>query len=68
MRLRHAVGVTASADDVVARAAPFVAAARGRDEPVALAVAAPTARALAAVPPADGLPGGATAPTVPLSR
>ena len=67
VRLRHAVGVTASADDVVARAAPFVAAARGRDEPVALAVAPPTARALAAVPPADGLPGGGTASIVPLS-
>ena len=52
---------------MVARAAPFVAAARGRDEPVALAVAPPTARALAAVPPADGLPGGGTASIVPLS-
>ena len=31
-------GSRASADDVVAHAAPFVAAARGRDEPVALAV------------------------------
>ena len=57
VRLRHAAAYTGSADDVVARATPFVAAARGRDEPVALAVRPATARALADVPPADGLPG-----------
>jgi anti-sigma regulatory factor (Ser/Thr protein kinase) len=57
VRLRHAVAYTSSADDVVARATPFVAAARGRHEPVALAVRPVTARALADVPPADGLPG-----------
>jgi anti-sigma regulatory factor (Ser/Thr protein kinase) len=72
VRLRHAVGFTegftTAGDDVVARVTPFVAAARGRDEPVALAVAPGTARALAAVPPADGLPGPApTAPIVALS-
>ena len=54
VRLRHAVGVTASADDVVARAAPFVAAARGRDEPVALAVAPrPRGRSPPCRPPTD---------------
>jgi anti-sigma regulatory factor (Ser/Thr protein kinase) len=61
VRLRHAVGFTegftTSTDDVVALAGPLVAAARGRDEPVALAVRPATARALAAVPPAEGLPG-----------
>ena len=57
VRLRHAVAYTGSADDVVARATPFVAAARGRHEPVALAVRPATARALADVPPAGGLPG-----------
>ena len=72
VRLRHAVaftdGFTASADDVVARAAPFVAAARGRGEPVALAVRPAAARALAEVPPADGLPEvDGPAPVVPLT-
>jgi len=60
VRLRHAVGFTdgfGPAVDAVAAATPFVAAARGRDEPVALAVRPATARALAAVPPAEGLPG-----------
>ena len=60
VRLRHAVGFTdgfGPAVDAVAAATPFVAAARGRDEPVAPAVRPATARALAAVPPAEGLPG-----------
>ncbi len=57
VRLRHAVGLTGSTADVVACAAPFVAGARGRGEPVALAVGPTAARALAAVHPADGLPG-----------
>ncbi|MBL8925790.1 MAG: ATP-binding protein [Pseudonocardia sp.] len=72
VRLRHAVAYTGSADDVVARATPFVAAARGRHEPVALAVRPATALALADVPPADGLPapaadGGSTTVTLALS-
>ena len=57
-------GSPASAADVVALAAPSVAAARGRDEPVALAVRPATARALAAVPPAAGLPAAPTGATV----
>lgn len=76
VRLRHAVaftdGFTASADEVVARAAPFVAAARGRGEPVAFAVRPDVARELAAVPPAAalltaGLPADDSAPIVPLA-
>ena len=72
VRLRHAVafteGFTTATDDVVGLAAPLVAAARGRDEPVALAVRTATAQALAAVPPAEGLPGPEpTAPIVALS-
>jgi anti-sigma regulatory factor (Ser/Thr protein kinase) len=59
VRLRHAVafteGFTTAADEVAARAAPFVAAARGRGEVVALAVRPAAARALAAVPPAADL-------------
>ena len=47
VRLRHGVGFTASAADVVDRAAPLVAAARARGEPVALSVRADTAHALA---------------------
>jgi anti-sigma regulatory factor (Ser/Thr protein kinase) len=46
VRLRHAVGFTASAEDVVARAGPLIAAAQARDEPVALAVRPATERAL----------------------
>jgi anti-sigma regulatory factor (Ser/Thr protein kinase) len=72
LRLRHGVGFGGSARDVVAAAAPFVAAARGRDEPVALAVRPGPEKELAAVPPAAGLPGPAPgrtgAATVPLSR
>jgi anti-sigma regulatory factor (Ser/Thr protein kinase) len=59
VRLRHGVGFTASAADVVAMASPLVAAARARDEPVALAVRPATERALAQVPaaaPPDGTP------------
>jgi anti-sigma regulatory factor (Ser/Thr protein kinase) len=58
VRLRHGVGFTASPDGAVTLAAPLVAAARARDEPVALAVLPATERALAAVPPAvpDGGP------------
>lgn len=72
VRLRHAVGFSASAADVVTLAAPSVAAARGRDEPVALAVRPATERALAAVPATAGLPAALTgrngAGTVSLSR
>jgi anti-sigma regulatory factor (Ser/Thr protein kinase) len=49
VRLRHGAGFTSSADDVVAQAAPIVAAARSRGEPVALAVRPATAAALEAV-------------------
>ena len=49
VRLRHGAGFTESADDVVAQAAPLVAAARSRGEPVALAVRPATAAALEAV-------------------
>jgi anti-sigma regulatory factor (Ser/Thr protein kinase) len=48
VKLRHGVGFTASDADVVAQAAPLVAAAMARDEPVALAVRPTTEWALAA--------------------
>jgi anti-sigma regulatory factor (Ser/Thr protein kinase) len=51
VRLRHAVGFTASTDDVVAHAAPVIAAALTRREPVALALRPATERALATVLP-----------------
>jgi anti-sigma regulatory factor (Ser/Thr protein kinase) len=50
VRLRHGVGFTASPADVVAQAAPLVAAAHARGEPVALAVRPETEQALSAVP------------------
>jgi anti-sigma regulatory factor (Ser/Thr protein kinase) len=64
VRLRHGVAFTASAAETVARASPLVAAARARDEPVALAVAPATARALAQVPPALPPDGSAALPSV----
>jgi anti-sigma regulatory factor (Ser/Thr protein kinase) len=47
VRLRHGVGFIDSDREVVDRAAPVVAAAQARGEPVALAVRPATARALA---------------------
>ena len=68
VRLRHAVGGSRRPPTTWwpgrRRSSPRLADATSRSpwpSPPA------TARALAAVPPADGLPGGATAPTVPLS-
>jgi anti-sigma regulatory factor (Ser/Thr protein kinase) len=50
VRLRHGAAFTSSPDDVVATAAPLVAAARARGEPVALAVRPATQAALTAAP------------------
>lgn len=62
VRMRHGVGFTASPDDVVAKAAPLIAAAHVRGEPVVLAVREDTEQALAAgYGPAAGSAQGAAA-------